>query len=161
MVLRSGSPELGANVNDTSQFPADVSMRHSHLFVHEFGSARYSVDHTCTLTGEDVAVLMFSAADVHEELSYEGFLASCCHQTLCRVSLPMPHKECPVGHSVIVPASSLTVRRGDGLTISWGVSHTRFLWYDGFHGTSLQINPEPLYPSCSLPRCLELLLSVR
>ena len=104
MVLRLGSPELGANVNDSSQFPTDVSMRHSHLFVHEFGSARYSVDYTCTLTEEDVAVLMFSAADVHEELSYEGFFALCCHQTLCRVSLPMPHKECPVGHSVIVPA---------------------------------------------------------
>ena len=115
-------------------------MRLSHLFVHEFGSARYSVGYICTFTGEDVAILMFSAADVHEGLSYEGFFAWCCHQPLCGVSLPIPHEECPFGHSVIVPASSLTGR--DRLTISWGVSHTRFLWYGcgRFHDTSLQIN---------------------
>ena len=97
-------------------------------------SSRCSVD--C------IAVLMFSAKDVHVESRYEGFFASCCHQTLCRVSLPRPHKECPFGHSVIVPASSLTVRRGDRFTIFWTVSCTRFLRYvcSGFHDTSLQIN---------------------
>ena len=49
----------------------------SHFFVHEFGSARYSVDYTCPFTEEDIAVLMLSA-DVHVESCYEGFFASCC-----------------------------------------------------------------------------------